>query len=38
MFEDQYRFYGKHADMVKELKSVFDEKTNARIFNKYFGT
>lgn len=35
MFEDQYRFYGKHADMVKELKSVFDEKTNARIFNSY---
>ena len=27
MFEEQYRFYGKHADMVNELTNVFDEKT-----------
>ncbi len=33
MFEEQYRFYGKHADMVNELTNVFDEKTNAKVFN-----
>ncbi len=33
MFEEQYRFYGKHADMVNELTNVFDAKTNAKVFN-----
>ncbi|MBQ7417577.1 MAG: hypothetical protein IJV18_05755, partial [Acidaminococcaceae bacterium] len=33
MFEEQYRFYGKHADMVNELTNVFDESSNAKVFN-----
>lgn len=33
MFEEQYRFYGKHADMVNELTYVFDESSNAKVFN-----
>lgn len=33
MFDEQYRFYGKHADMVNELTNIFEEKTNAKVFN-----
>lgn len=33
MFEEQYRFYGKHADMVTQLTNVFDENANTKVFN-----
>lgn len=33
MFEEQYRFYGKHADMVNELTNVFEDKLNTKVFN-----
>lgn len=32
MFLKNYYFYGRHADMVKELTSIIDESSGAKIF------
>lgn len=34
MFKNKYQFYGKHAQMVLELTAVFDETTNAKLFDR----
>ena len=35
MFLKTYSFYGKHADMVEELCSVFDEDSGSRVFSTF---
>lgn len=34
MFNAQYKFYGKHAKMVKDLTNVFDQKSKAKMLNR----
>ena len=35
MFLKNYSFYGKHADMVEELCSVFDDDSGSRVFTTF---
>ena len=34
MFDKQYRFTGTHAKMVEDLTNVFDEQSNAKLFER----
>lgn len=35
LFLKNYSFYGKHADMVDELTSVFDDESGSRLFSSF---
>ena len=34
MFDKQYRFVGKHADMVNKLTAIFDANSKAKLFER----